>query len=150
MQRSPSAWLATAPQVIRQVLLVPLLVEGEEVCRKTGDYRQTSYRGPGISRRLGMLTDLAKCVLTLLSSPAPDGGPRSQGLRAQQEWVSAAEGQPQTSLGVEGKISSHKHPTSQNAQMERGDRQHPQQPGGGIILALQRRQGGVIAWPRRT
>ena len=49
-----------------------------------------------------MLTDLAKCVLTLLSSPAPGGGPRSQGLRAQQEWVSAAEGQPQTSLGSAG------------------------------------------------
>ena len=51
-----------------------------------------------------MLADLTKSVLTLLSSPAPGGGPRSQGLRAQQGCVSAAEGQPQTSLGVDGKI----------------------------------------------
>ena len=80
------------------------ILKGNRSVEEIGDYRQTSYRGPRISRRLGMLADLTKCVLTLLSSPAPGGGPGSQGLRAQQGWVSAAEGQPQTSLGVDGKI----------------------------------------------
>ena len=101
-----------------------------------------------------MLADLTKCVLTLLSSPAPGGGPGSQGLRAQQGWVSAAEGQPQTSLGVEKKkekeASSHKHPVTQKSTSMGGGGPHQRQHtrvGGGQVKPLQERRGGAIAWP---
>ena len=98
-----------------------------------------------------MLTDLAKCVLTLLSSPAPGGGPRSQGLRAQQGWVSAAEGQPQTSLGVEKKASSHKHPGTQKSTNEGGGDPHRRQHTGVRREGKYRHYGGgwggAIAWP---
>ena len=98
-----------------------------------------------------MLTDLAKCVLTLLSSPAPGGGPRSQGLRAQQEWVSAAEGQPQTSLGVEKEASSHKHPVTQKSTNDGGGdpprRQHTGARREGKYRHYGGGWGGAIAWP---
>ena len=99
-----------------------------------------------------MLTDLAKCVLTLLSSPAPGGGPRSQGLRAQQEWVSAAEGQPQTSLGVErkGVVAQAPRHTKEHTNDGGGDphrRQHTGVRREGKYRHYGGGWGGAIAWP---